>query len=104
MLPMIFPEFVNEDGSPASADGTPAPIPVTTKPTPKPQPTQPRPEPATGCQTSQTIVQGKGNVCKGALIFNEEFDDGSSKDLSNWDKEIKFPDEPVSISSLVIFD
>lgn len=94
----IVTEFVNEDGTVANVDNptvttvtsstsAPIPTPVQTTSTRKPEQT---------CQASETKVLGRGKICKGALIFSEEFDDGSSKDLSNWDKEVKFPGEPVS--------
>ncbi|XP_072947824.1 beta-1,3-glucan-binding protein-like [Epargyreus clarus] len=46
------------------------------------------------CDISQTQVQDLSSVCKGALIFDEEFDERSINDLSFWEKEFKFPAEP----------
>lgn len=40
------------------------------------------------CELSQTIVMGK-NVCKGSLIFDDEFVTLSSH--PNWNREIKIP-------------
>ncbi|CAG9782085.1 unnamed protein product [Diatraea saccharalis] len=87
-------EYVNEDGTPADTSKIPT---VTSKPpgsgvtvTSRPPPTPPPPT----CQTSQTIVQGFKSVCTGSLIFSEEFEKASLKDLSNWDAEVKFPEQP----------
>ncbi|XP_026734114.1 beta-1,3-glucan-binding protein-like [Trichoplusia ni] len=46
------------------------------------------------CQVSKTVVQGETSVCEGNLIFNEEFEKTSLRDLSKWNAEIMFPREP----------
>ncbi|GBP49630.1 Beta-1,3-glucan-binding protein [Eumeta japonica] len=90
-------EFVNEDGTPVDSSMVPAPpatpVPQTPQPGPAPIP-QPTPAPAPVCQASLTAVQGLASVCKGALIFNEEFDAGDINSLNRWDPLIEFPEEP----------
>lgn len=88
-----FSEFVNEDGTPVDTNNLPPPtstvsfIPSSvTVPTPT-------------CQQSLTAVLGRGRICRGDLLFNEEFDKNNIKDLSNWLPEVMFPQEPVSTSS-----
>lgn len=47
------------------------------------------------CQESQSAVLGRTKICKGDLLFAEEFDKSNIKELTNWDPEVKFPQEPV---------
>ncbi|CAD0201008.1 unnamed protein product [Chrysodeixis includens] len=46
------------------------------------------------CQVSKTVVRGRNPVCEGTMIFEEEFEKKSLRDLSNWNPEIMFPREP----------
>lgn len=69
---------INKEPKPGTGQGPSTPRPVT-------------------CELSQTQVQDLSSVCKGALIFDEEFDEASINDLSFWEKEVKFPAEPVSL-------
>ncbi|XP_026734112.1 beta-1,3-glucan-binding protein-like [Trichoplusia ni] len=93
--------FVNEDGSPVGDLG-PTQEPVTSGPTPTPTPYRPpfRPptptptQPPIVCQPSPTFVMGKNQVCKGSLIFSEDFDRTELKDLTNWQAEVRFPEQP----------
>ncbi|CAG4946617.1 unnamed protein product [Parnassius apollo] len=86
-------EFVNEDGSPAIIDGqqTQPPAVTTEQYTTKPGPTS---GPVPTCMQSQTAVLGRNSICKGELIFSEEFDKTNIRELSNWNLEVKFPQEP----------
>ncbi|XP_041986270.1 uncharacterized protein LOC121738351 [Aricia agestis] len=70
-----------------------------------PQPTQTSNQPNTNvpvvtdtptktCVDSLTKVMGQQTVCKGDLIFDEEFNDNDIKELRNWEAEEKFPLEP----------
>lgn len=52
------------------------------------------------CQTSETVVQGRDKICKGTLIFSDEFEKNSLKDLTSWGAEVRFPEEPVSVISV----
>ncbi|CAH0398896.1 unnamed protein product [Chilo suppressalis] len=91
--------YVNEDGTPADPSKIP---PVTSKPpggqkppvTPVTVTSRPPTPPTPACQTSQTVVQGRNSVCKGDLLFSEEFEKNSLNDLTNWDAEIRFPEQP----------
>ena len=90
-------EYVDEQGNvvdvvnppPKPSTGpvqTPPPPVVTYPPVTKP--------PVPDCQVSATVVQGRGKVCAGTLVFSEEFDKTSLKDMPDWTAEIKFPEEP----------
>ncbi|CAG4946619.1 unnamed protein product [Parnassius apollo] len=98
-------EFVNEDGTPVSGLPTLAPTISTDGTTahyePPPRPTSTAQPP---CQVSLTVVLGRANICKGAIIFNEEFDKNSIMELENWDPEIKFPQEPDYPFNLYMVD
>ncbi|KAG7295857.1 Beta-1-3-glucan-binding protein [Plutella xylostella] len=86
-------EFVDEQGNPQE----PGPQASTSGPTQRPTPAPARPptkKPDPPCKPSETVVQGVTSVCKGALVFNEEFDKSNVKDLDNWSPEVKFPEEP----------
>lgn len=89
---------MNEDGNPVDGQATLSPnVPPVVSPTVTTAPNIPtRGTSAPPCQGSVTAVLGRTNICKGALLFNEEFDKNNIKDLVNWDPEIKFPQEPVS--------
>lgn len=92
-------EFVNEDGTPATGQPTIQPTASPTGGTTAPYvppPTRPTVTAAPPCQSSQTAVLGLTNICKGALIFSEEFEKNNVRELINWDPETKFPQEPVS--------
>ncbi|KAJ2943584.1 hypothetical protein O0L34_g16693 [Tuta absoluta] len=82
-------EFVNEDGTPADTSLVPTQGPVTSRPD-RPDSTTHHPP----CQLSLTVVQGRNNICKGTLLFSEEFEKGGLKDLTNWEPEVKFVEEP----------
>ncbi|XP_013172586.1 PREDICTED: beta-1,3-glucan-binding protein-like [Papilio xuthus] len=81
-------EFVNENGTIVD----PNDLPPATTTTPSFIPTSATVPPS--CQQSLTAVLGRGRVCRGELLFNEEFDKNNIKDLSNWIPEIMFPQEP----------
>nr|WJZ56741.1 beta-1,3-glucan recognition protein 3 [Dioryctria sylvestrella] len=90
-------EFVNEDGTPADTSLEPTPAPTPERPSQpnqpnNPQPPTPRPDPP--CSISVTMVEGKKSVCTGTLLFSEEFEKPSLKELTNWEAEVKFPEEP----------
>ncbi|KAI8425998.1 hypothetical protein MSG28_004976 [Choristoneura fumiferana] len=89
-------EFVYENGTKVDVGNNPNYQPENPKPTAQPTPA-PKPN-VSGhpdpCVASKTVVLGKGTICKGALIFSEEFDKSTLKDQSSWDAENKFPDEP----------
>nr|AXS59132.1 glucan-binding protein 3 [Leguminivora glycinivorella] len=86
-------EFVYENGTKADPGNNPIYQPDKPLPTPV-QPTQPPPtQPPPTCKPSPTVVLGK-TVCKGEVIFSEEFDKSAVKDLKLWEGENKFPDEP----------
>ncbi|KPJ15398.1 Beta-1,3-glucan-binding protein [Papilio machaon] len=100
-------EFVNEDGTPVDGQATLSPnfSPMvstsgTTAPTVPTRVTTAAPP----CQGSPTAVLGRTNICKGALLFNEEFEKNNIKDLVNWDPEIKFPQEPDYPFNLYMVD
>lgn len=90
-------EYVDEQGRPVDVGNpppTPTKGPVQTPPSPTvvyPPVTKPT---VTACQPSPTVVQDRGNVCPGELVFSEEFDKTNLKDISKWTAEIKFPGEP----------
>ncbi|XP_060802616.1 uncharacterized protein LOC106133430 [Amyelois transitella] len=84
-------EFVNEDGTPADTSLEPTPAPINRPNQPNP-PQTPRPDPP--CAVSTTMVEGRKSVCQGTLLFSEEFEKPSLKELTNWEAEIKFPEEP----------
>ncbi|XP_049706441.2 beta-1,3-glucan-binding protein [Helicoverpa armigera] len=89
-------EFVNEDGSPVDPSNVPQPRPTPppTQPTYRPTiPTQ-RPTQPPKCQTSATVVAGRSPVCRGSLVFSEDFERTSLRDLNSWTAETKFPEEP----------
>ncbi|XP_028179419.1 beta-1,3-glucan-binding protein-like [Ostrinia furnacalis] len=92
-------EFVNEKGERVDVANPPDPT-TTQRPQSPPQgPSQPptwNPPPPTQsvCPKSVTVVQGRNSVCINELIFSEEFDKSSIKDLNNWDEEIRFPLQP----------
>ncbi|KAG6439515.1 hypothetical protein O3G_MSEX000838, partial [Manduca sexta] len=46
------------------------------------------------CERSLTEVLGRERVCKGSLVFSEDFDGSSLADLGNWTAEVRFPGEP----------
>ncbi|XP_049874295.1 beta-1,3-glucan-binding protein-like [Pectinophora gossypiella] len=87
-------EFVSEDGKPVDTGMVPTQPPTPDTTTSRGQPTQPTRKPDPPCQASQTLVQGQASVCKGILLFSEEFEKEGLKDLFNWEPEVKFPDEP----------
>ncbi|XP_068618729.1 beta-1,3-glucan-binding protein-like [Battus philenor] len=74
----------------------------------EPQPPTPSSSPpttvTTSCPRSQTVVFGKTTVCQGELIFVEEFDKNSIKDLDNWNPEVQFPREPDYPFSVYMVD
>uniref|UniRef100_A0A2A4JI75 Uncharacterized protein n=1 Tax=Heliothis virescens TaxID=7102 RepID=A0A2A4JI75_HELVI len=80
--------FVNEDGTseiiPTSSSSTPTldttsnSISHTTPP----------------CTLSITEIKGRKPICKGSLIFNEEFEQSHSKELTQWDPLNQFLAEP----------
>ncbi|XP_045536216.1 beta-1,3-glucan-binding protein-like [Papilio machaon] len=83
-------EFVNEDGTPVDPNNLPASTSSTTVHFIPSSVTVP----PTSCHQSLTAVLGRGRVCRGDLLFNEEFDKNNIKDLSNWMPEVMFPQEP----------
>lgn len=95
---LILPGYVDEAGNPVDINNLP---PAETQrpepePGPGPGPQTPAPPPKIQCIKSQTVVNGLGEVCKGTLIFNEEFEKKTLKEITNWQSEIKFPEGPVS--------
>ncbi|KPI97194.1 Beta-1,3-glucan-binding protein [Papilio xuthus] len=50
--------------------------------------------PSTTCLQSQTAVLGRTRICKGDLLFGEEFGDDNINQLSNWIPEVMFPQGP----------
>ncbi|KAF9811618.1 hypothetical protein SFRURICE_005817 [Spodoptera frugiperda] len=88
--------FVNEDGTPVDPSVSPtlAPVQTPTQPTAAPPTYRPPTTAPVQCQPSATTVAGRGAVCQGALIFNEEFSNSALKDLNSWSPEIRFPEEP----------
>ncbi|KAJ8713684.1 hypothetical protein PYW07_014054 [Mythimna separata] len=87
--------FVNEDGTPVGGQ----PNQKSNLSTPKVPSTLPqsdlidtRYDP--DCNISKTVVQGRPPICTGILIFNEEFDGTSLRELKKWDALIQFPEEP----------
>ncbi|XP_068618153.1 beta-1,3-glucan-binding protein-like [Battus philenor] len=97
-------EFVHDDGTPVTGEPTPGP---TVSPTGSSAYVPPPVTTSTHtpiCQASQTAVLGRSSVCKGVLIFNEEFDKSNVKDLINWSAEIKFPQEPDYPFNLYLAD
>ncbi|XP_026494141.2 beta-1,3-glucan-binding protein-like [Vanessa tameamea] len=83
-------EFVTDDGSSSPAPPPrpgpgPGPGPI---PAPTPGPSRPK------CDISETVVQGLREVCQGALLFSEDFNQQNIKELINWDPEVMFPQEP----------
>ncbi|XP_045495475.1 beta-1,3-glucan-binding protein-like [Colias croceus] len=88
-------EYVTEDGTPVDPNIVPLPSP-TPSPTviPASRPTQPPPTQPPSCKRSASVVHGRTNICTGQLLFNEEFDKPSVKDLANWEVEVKFPEGP----------
>ncbi|XP_013136424.1 PREDICTED: beta-1,3-glucan-binding protein-like [Papilio polytes] len=49
---------------------------------------------ATTCKQSPTAVLGRTSICKGDLLFSEEFVDENISQLSNWTTEVMFPQGP----------
>ncbi|CAH2039323.1 unnamed protein product, partial [Iphiclides podalirius] len=80
-------EFVNEDGTLANGQSTLSPKATSQK---VPEPTSAAPP----CEASSSAVMGRTNICRGDLIFSEEFDKNSIQELAYWDPEVKFPQEP----------
>lgn len=87
MVDLSFPGYVDEAGNPVDS-GTSSP----------PQDSQ---NPATDyvptgfpCSISATVVSMPGYVCKGQLLFEDNFNSGITKG-NIWTPEIKFPGEPV---------
>lgn len=89
---LYFSEFVDERGNVVDTRNPPSP---TSAPDHATIPTQ-RPTQAPVCQASLTAVQGHGPVCTGKLIFSEEFEQTSLRDLTNWEAANQFPEQPVS--------
>ncbi|KAL0822263.1 hypothetical protein ABMA28_004385 [Loxostege sticticalis] len=89
-------EYVNEKGERVDPATIPEPQQPqqTTKPPPQTPSWTPAPPPPPKCDSSETVVQGRNAICKGALIFSEEFDKSALKELNNWDVEVKFPEQP----------
>ncbi|KOB76198.1 Beta-1,3-glucan recognition protein 3, partial [Operophtera brumata] len=85
--------YVDEEGKEIDTNKLPPPTEAPTQ-RPGPGPQTPRPTQAPSCQTSQTAVMGLNGVCKGSLIFSEEFNRNNLKELTNWEAESKFPEEP----------
>lgn len=81
--------YVDESGNPVDVKNPPKTTATTTS-VPDVPPRLPEPT----CQSSNTLVQDKAFVCKGELIFSEEFENKDLKDLSLWTAEVKFPQEP----------
>ncbi|KAJ8715917.1 hypothetical protein PYW08_013202 [Mythimna loreyi] len=79
--------FVKEDGTPAGAQPNPQPDLPTSKDLVDPRYDQ-------DCTISKTKVQGQPPVCTGNLIFSEEFEGTSLRELKKWDALIQFPEEP----------
>ncbi|NP_001128672.1 beta-1,3-glucan-binding protein-like [Bombyx mandarina] len=87
-------EFVNENGNPVDVANPPVAT-STTGPLQIPQQAStPIVRPEQTCQTSETVVQGRDKICKGTLIFSDEFEKNSLKDLTSWGAEVRFPEEP----------
>ncbi|XP_068618344.1 beta-1,3-glucan-binding protein-like [Battus philenor] len=84
-------EFVNEDGTIYDTNQSSTTSTSTEYITPSSVTFSP---PTTPCQQSPTAVLGRNSICKGALIFSEEFDKNNINDLLNWTPEAKFPQEP----------
>ncbi|KAJ0178106.1 hypothetical protein K1T71_005929 [Dendrolimus kikuchii] len=84
-------EFVDDQGRVVTNPVTPPPRPTPSPVTPSPTPETPRPEPT--CQPTSTEVPGR-IVCRGELIFSEEFEQTNPNDIQNWQSEVKFPSEP----------
>lgn len=57
-----------------------------------------RPTQGTGypCELSESKVSVPGFICKGQLLFEDNFNSGVDKGKI-WTPEIKFPGEPVSV-------
>ncbi|KPJ15399.1 Beta-1,3-glucan-binding protein [Papilio machaon] len=97
-------EFVNKAGMPVDENGKPTMTRVITTPPPNGvdskfgEVTTPKPDvtvtTVSSCQESQTAVFGRTKICKGDLLFAEEFDKRNIKELIQWDPEVKFPQEP----------
>ncbi|GBP49633.1 Beta-1,3-glucan-binding protein [Eumeta japonica] len=102
--------YVDEDGNPVSqggvsqdtggASGVPLAGEVTTQSSIQPTPAQPTPAqrmPAPGvnypCQVSETQATTPGFICKGQLLFEDNFNSEIEKGKI-WTPEIKFPGEP----------
>ncbi|KAJ8715916.1 hypothetical protein PYW08_013201 [Mythimna loreyi] len=91
-------EYVNEDGTPA--DSSKVPVPTQKPPSPTPTVTRPTYVPPTPtappkqCQASHTVVAGGIPVCRGDLVFSEDFNGSGLKDLPSWTAEIRFPEQP----------
>lgn len=60
--------------------------------------------PPIACEVSPTVVQGYRSLCKGVLIFTEDFKKPNIKSLTSWDPEIMFPQEPVSYQKISVTD
>ncbi|XP_013136480.1 PREDICTED: beta-1,3-glucan-binding protein-like [Papilio polytes] len=94
--------FVNNNGISVDEDGNPTRVEfVTDSPSivfdskfGTPATLKPEVTVTSSCQESQSAVLGKTKICKGDLLFAEEFDKSDIKELTNWDPEVKFPQEP----------
>ncbi|CAG9561451.1 unnamed protein product [Danaus chrysippus] len=79
--------FVTEEGIPINeTNPDPMPVPIPDSSTSSPPPI--------ACEVSPTVVQGYRSLCKGVLIFTEDFKKPNVKSLTSWDPEIMFPQEP----------
>nr|Q8ISB6.1 RecName: Full=Beta-1,3-glucan-binding protein 2; Short=BGBP-2; AltName: Full=Beta-1,3-glucan recognition protein 2; Short=BetaGRP-2; Flags: Precursor [Manduca sexta]AAN10151.1 beta-1,3-glucan recognition protein 2 [Manduca sexta] len=82
-------EFVNENGTVVDTSTAPPPVaPAVSEEDQSPGP-QWRP-----CERSLTESLARERVCKGSLVFSEDFDGSSLADLGNWTAEVRFPGEP----------
>lgn len=103
-LSVSSPGYVNEAGNPVTPGSVTATTSAPTTQPPQPQILQPEADirPAAPlnlqypCELSVSQTSVPGFVCKGQLLFEDNFKTGIDKGKI-WTPEIKFPGEPVSI-------
>lgn len=105
------PGYVDESGNPMSSDGSALPQ------VPQPQSTPPPPPPPSSsnppsnnqepeeypCEISLSKVSVPGFVCKGQLLFEDNFESTIEKGKI-WTPEIKFPGEPDYPFNVYLYD